>query len=108
MLEDIVRALPRDVVLYVIVPFTYSPKPSDHMVDVRSFYYDLCTIESIYATQYNYKILLYDLSMFLGRVDTDIRIMDEDAAYSKCRRMLGTLSPRKRSAFINQYILEDL
>ena len=65
MLSDYIRRLPPDIVQFIIIPYTYSPQSKEHLLDIRSFVYELRMIDSIYSTQYNYKILLYDLLLFV-------------------------------------------
>lgn len=120
MLSTYMRRLPPDIVQFVIIPYTYSLKSKEHLLDIRSFVYELRMIDSIYATQYNYKILLYDLLVFvkeapcigkrISSMCVNLRnklVYDEDRIYGYCRRIWGCLTTTERSRFISKFILDN-
>lgn len=120
MLSTYMRRLPPDIVQFVIIPYTYSLQSKEHLLDIRSFVYELRMIDSIYATQYNYKILLYDLLVFvkeapcigkrISSMCVNLRnklVYDEDRIYGYCRRIWGCLTTTERSRFISKFILDN-
>lgn len=121
MLSIYMRKLPADIIQFVIIPFTYSPQSKDQLLDIRSFVSELRMVDSIYATQYNYKILLYDLLLFVKEahcIGKGISVMcvnlrnklvyDDDRIYGYCRRIWGYLNTDERSTFISRFILDDI
>lgn len=114
MLMNGMRRLPMDVILFAIIPYTYSPQPKDHLLNIRSFVSELRMIDSVYATQYNYNIFLYDLMSFIEgsslsiTVDMDPTILsDEKRVQCICRRLWGKLTTIDRSRFISRFLLDD-
>ena len=61
----LINKLPDDVIINHILPYTYEPQPRKILNDIRSFAKDYSLIESIYMTQFNELVLLYDLLRFL-------------------------------------------
>ena len=121
MLSDYIHRLPPDIVQFAIIPYTYSPQSKEHLLDIRSFVYELRMIDSIYSTQYNYKILLYDLLLYvketpcigkgISTMCVNLRnklVYDEDRIYGYCRRIWGCLNTAQRSRFISRFILDDI
>jgi hypothetical protein len=112
LLSKYVRMLPRELVYFVIAPFTYLTKPKEHLMDIRSFRSDFSLVDSVYSTNYTYHILLYDLLLFKHRENvSDIivdRAMDEDSVYRQCRLMWGRLTTVQRTRFINRFIIDEI
>ena len=69
-MEDIhdflVTKMNRDVVLRYIYPYSMSPQPPKLMRDIRAFHDDMGIIDTLYTTQYNYRILHTDLAYFVN------------------------------------------
>jgi len=111
LLSHYVRRLPRELVYFVIAPFTYLTKPKEHLLDIRSFRSDFNLVDSIYSTQYTYHILLYDLLLFKHRANvSDVivdRAMDEDSVYRQCRLMWGQLTTIQRTRFMNKFLFDE-
>jgi hypothetical protein len=112
MLSNYIRRLPRELVYFIIAPFTYSPKPKELMLDVRSFLIGFNIVDSVYSTQYTHKILLYDLLLFKCKkpLPDDIidQTMDEPSIYRQCRLMWGQLTTVQRTRFINRFIIDEI
>lgn len=114
MLSKYMRKLPEDIIQFVIIPFTYSPQPKEHLLEIRSFVSELRMVDSIYATQYNYNILLHDLLLYtkdithIGENLNNTASLDEDRIYGYCRRIWGQLNTLGRSQFISRFILDDI
>lgn len=58
------EAIPYDVIINNIIPYTYRVQPEELLRDIRSFKCDLDLVESVYLMQYNEFILLHDLIKF--------------------------------------------
>jgi len=63
----LLRSLPNDVVINHIIPYTYQHQPKHLLRDIRSFYTDIMILENSYSYDYNYDVLLYDLTCFCNR-----------------------------------------
>ena len=61
---NLVKTLPEDVIINHILPYTYCPQSKKLLLDIRSFYTDYSFLENIYAFDYNYDLLFYDLTCF--------------------------------------------
>lgn len=127
--------LPQELINYCIMPYAYSPKPGDLLLDIHTFVNDFSLISSIYQTQYNDLILLNDLELFVNSIDENIitnslsshiifsrlrgnrnTILAKETFFKqknvntarKIRLLWGLFTPRERTLFFNQFILEDL
>lgn len=69
-MEDIhdflITKLNQDVVWRFIYPYSMSPQPSKLMRDIRTLHSDMGIIDTLYTTQYNYRILHTDLAYFVN------------------------------------------
>ena len=112
MLSNYIRRLPRELVYFIIAPFTYSPKPNELMLDVRSFRTDFNIVDSVYSTQYTHKILLYDLLLFKYKKYPSDDIIDQPvngaSVYRQCRLIWGQLTIVQRTRFINRFIIDEI
>ena len=82
----LVKKMNQDVVLRYIYPYSMSPQPPKLMRDIRAFHDDMGIIDTLYTTQYNYRILHTDLSYFVNNplIHTCISTpRDFTAAYAK-------------------------
>jgi hypothetical protein len=77
MNRDLLLALPSDVIINNILPYTYLPQPAKLMCDIRSFYSDYSILENAYTYDYNYNVLLYDLLCFFNRSRTPYHVMNQ-------------------------------
>jgi hypothetical protein len=127
-LED--KLLP-EIVKNHIIPYTYQTQSKQLMQDVRSFYEDWNLIDGCYSFDYNSLILLKDLIFYadfsrfeniLKRLHryretnyTRLYIIAANLFYNKrnintdrkTRMIVGLLTPKQRTEFINKYIIED-
>jgi hypothetical protein len=63
----LLNALPDDIIMNHILPYTYLPQDPRLVMDVRSFYTDFSILENAYTYDFNYDVLLYDLICFCNR-----------------------------------------
>jgi hypothetical protein len=127
-LED---KLPPEIVKNHIIPYTYQIQSKQLMQDVRSFYEDWNLIDGCYSFDFNSLILLKDLIFYadfsrfeniLKRLHryretkyTRLYIIAATLFYNKrnintdrkTRMIVGLLTPKQRTEFINKYIIED-
>ena len=62
----LITKMNQDVVLHVIYPYSMSPQSPKLMRDIRAFHSDMGIIDTLYTTQYNYRILHTDLAYFVN------------------------------------------
>jgi hypothetical protein len=133
--KRLINKLPDDVIINHILPYTYERQPRKLLNDIRSFAKDYSLIESIYMTQFNELVLLYDLLRFLypcyGKkniIENVLRrhfhLKNKTGEYlinvlivcfernleinteRKIKILWGLLKPMERTQFINKYIIE--
>jgi hypothetical protein len=63
----LLNALPFDIIMNHILPFTYLQQSPKLMMDIRSFYSDFSILENAYTYDFNYDVLIYDLICFCNR-----------------------------------------
>lgn len=115
------KKIPVDVFMNHILPYTYRVQSKILLMDIRSFYTDYQIIGDIYSTQYNAKILLYDLLNFykgnnriqlptINTIGLEYRAkINKTMNHKRKNRIIwGSLNPIERTRFINNYILIDL
>lgn len=75
---ELFNKLPFDVVVNHILPYTYNIQSSRLLRDVRSFYVDYSFLENVYAFDFNYDVLFYDITCFCNRTRRPNLNMHED------------------------------
>ena len=110
------KIIPEDIIINIIIPYTYQIIPKKLSFDIISFKKDLDLIENLYSFDYNYKILLNDLLIFCNTcIISDLLIRKhicKNILYNnkigkyknKIRLLWGLFSPQERNRFINDKI----
>ena len=62
--REYIDRLPSEIIINNILPYTYEKKPSELLLDIRTFKTDFNILINLYAFNYNYRILLFDLLYF--------------------------------------------
>jgi hypothetical protein len=75
---ELLEKIPMDVVINNILPYTYLVQPKKLLHDIRSFYSDYAFLENIYSYEYNYDVLIYDLTCFCNRTRYPFYNIDEN------------------------------
>jgi hypothetical protein len=75
---ELINRLPFDIVVNHILPYTYNIQPPRLLRDIRSFCADYSFLENIYAFDFNYDVLFYDLTCFCNRTRHPNFNMHED------------------------------
>jgi len=65
--NEFFNRLPFDVITNHILPYTYNIQNKRLLNDIRSFHADYSFLENIYAYDFNYDILFYDITCFCNR-----------------------------------------
>jgi hypothetical protein len=76
--DHLLLSLPFDVVTNNILPYTYLKQPKKLLRDIRSFYADYSFLQNVYAYDYNYDVLFFDLLCFCNRTRFPDYNMNED------------------------------
>lgn len=119
--------LPHEIIDNHIMPYAYNLQPKELLLDIKSWNTDMNLISYNYFTEsmrpfskYNELILLNDLERFIkqnsvslsnSRISSLLKIFLIDKTENmmrKIRLLIGLLTPRERTMFFNQFILEDL
>lgn len=118
--------LPREIIDNHIMPYAYNLQPKELLLDIRTFVSDFSLISSVYHTQYNDLVLLNDLESITNSLQSSImfsrlygnrnQITSKISFFKqknvntvrKTRLLWGLFTPRERTLFFNQFILEDL
>ena len=69
---NIIKKLPIELV-NIIIPYTYNVQDKQLLLDIKSFSKDIELIKSVYYTQYNEHVLLFDLLQFLYLYKNEIK-----------------------------------
>jgi hypothetical protein len=59
--QDLIKKLPDDVIINIILPFLYKPQPKELLMDIKNFNTTFNEIDNYYAYEFNYFIMLQDL-----------------------------------------------
>jgi len=110
------RIIPEDIIINIIIPYTYQTISKELSFDIVSFKKDLDLIDNLYSFDYNYKILLNDLLIFCSK-NTIFDVLTykhicKNILYNvkirnyknKIRLLWGLFSPQERNRFINEKI----
>ena len=119
--------LPHEIIDNHIMPYAYNLQPKELLLDIKSWNTDINLIYYNYFTEsarpfskYNELILLNDLERFIkqnsdslsnSNISSLLKIFLIDKTENmmrKIRLLIGLLTPRERTMFFNQFILEDL
>ena len=120
---NIIKKLPIELV-NTIIPYTYSVQDKQLLLDIKSFTKDIGLIKSFYYTQYNERVLLFDLLQFLYLYKVEIKktykhltklhVSNLYYKYNKIHNksriinlIISFLSPLHRTRFINEYIIDE-
>ena len=120
---NIIKKLPIELV-NIIIPYTYNIQDKQLLLDIKSFSKDIELIKSVYYTQYNEHVLLFDLLQFLYLYKDEIKNTYKNLTklyvsnlyykYNKIRNksriinlIISFLSPLHRTRFINEYIIDE-
>lgn len=99
--------IPEDIIINIIIPYTYQIIPKELSSDIISFRKDLDLIDNLYSFDYNYKILLNDLLIFCNtnNICKNILYNNKITKYkNKIKLLWGLFSPTERNKFINDKI----
>jgi hypothetical protein len=101
------RNIPTDIVINHIIPYTYQIQPRELLIDIISFQKDFDLIDTLYAFDYNYQILLNDLLFYFNDKKFKTKTCLKTKIKTKIKFIWGLLTVYERTRFINNCINDD-
>lgn len=105
------RNIPTDIVINYIIPYTYQIQPRELLIDIISFQKDFALIDTLYAFDYNYQILLNDLLYYFNdkkfKTKTSAKTSVKTKIKTKIKIIWGLLTVYERTRFINNCINDN-
>jgi hypothetical protein len=101
------RNIPTDIVINHIIPYTYQIQPRELLIDIISFQKDFDLIDTLYAFDYNYQILLNDLLFYFNDKKFKTKTCIKTKIKTKIKFIWGLLTVYERTRFINNCINDD-
>lgn len=105
------RKIPTDIIINHILPFTQQPQSREHLENIRGFITDIRIIYNYYND--NEHIIMINKLLQFCNITISVKLLlvtNQRFCYRRnithFRFLWGRLTPKERSRFINNFILE--